>query len=127
LNESLAAGAAYSPNPERPPLYADYLYEKRDGKLLRNEAAFDKRRAHSPFHMIDQYKQNLLALRALYLDFGQYELPDLVSGSTEFSKALAKRRIPHTLEAYAGGDHDNMLDKRLETRVFAFFSDNLEF
>jgi len=127
LNESLAAGAAYSPNPDRPPLYTDYLYEERDGKLVRNEAAFEKRRAHSPFHMLDEYKQNLLSLRGLYLDFGQYELPDLASGNAEFSKALAERGIPHTLEIYAGGDHDNMIRERLETRVIAFFSDHLAF
>jgi len=127
LNALLAGAASFSPNPNRPPFYADYLFEKRDGKFIKNEAAFEQRAAKTPIYLIDTNKQNLLSLRGLFLDYGQHENPLLQTSISRFSKALAERSIPHTLEIYAGGDHDNMIRERLETRVFAFFSDRLAF
>ena len=127
LNALFAGAATFSPNPNRPPLYADYLFEERDGKLVKNEAAFEQRKAKTPIYLIDNNEQNMLSLRGLFLDYGQYENPLLQTSITKFARALAERSIPHTLEIYAGGNHDNMLRERLETRVFAFFSDNLEF
>lgn len=127
LNLLLAGAAMLSPNPNRPPLYADYLFEERDGKLIKNEAAFEQQKAKTPIYLINANEQNLLSLRGLFLDHGQYENPLLQDSITKFSMALADRSIPHTFEIYAGGDHDNMIRERLETRVFPFFSDTLEF
>jgi hypothetical protein len=127
LNTALASAAVFSPNPNRPPLYADFLYEEQDGKLVKNEAAFERFKAHTPLFMIDEYEQNLLSLRGLFLDHGQLEMPLIVTGEALFSKALADRSIPHTFEIYAGGDHNNKIKERLETRVFPYFSSLLDF
>jgi len=125
LSVIFSISAAYFPNPNRPPLYADYLYEERDGKLVRNEAAFEKAKTKSLIYLIDEYKDNLLSLRGLFLDWGEHD-PGQTEGA-QFSKALADRSIPHTFEIYAGGDHGNKIKERLETRVFPFFSDHLAF
>ncbi len=127
LNTTLSSAAVFSPNPNRPPLYADFLYEEQDGKLVKNEAAFERFKAHTPLFMIDEYEQNLLSLRGLFLDHGQLEMPLIVTGEALFSKALADRSIPHTFEIYAGGDHNNKIKERLETRVFPYFSSLLDF
>jgi hypothetical protein len=37
------------------------------------------------------------------------------------------RNIPHIFEVYEGGDHGNKIRQRLETRVFQFFSERLDF
>ena len=64
-------------------------------------------------------------LRGLFLDYGEHDGGQ--RNGTQFSKALADRSIPHTFEIYAGGDHNNKIKERLETRVFPFFSDTLDF
>ena len=127
LNTTLSSAAVFSPNPNRPPLYADYLYELEDGQLVKNESAIDRFKEHTPLFMIDEYKQNLLSLRGLFLGHGELEIPLIVNGNALFSKALADRSIPHTFEIYAGGDHNNLIKERLETRVFPYFSDLLDF
>lgn len=127
VNANLAAGAAYSPNPDRPPLYADYLYEQRNGELVRNKAAFERRRANWIYHMIDEYEDNLRSLKGLLIDYGEHEIPSLVAGNAEFAEALGRRGIPFTLEVYAGGTHGNMVTERMETRGFEFFAETLEF
>ena len=71
-----------------------------------------------PVNLVDEYKENLLKLRGLYIDYGQNE---------EFSRKLAERNIPHGFEVYAGGDHGNKIRERLETKVLQFFSTVLNF
>ena len=127
VNAEFAAGAAYAPNPDRAPLYADYLYEIRDGKLVRNESAIQRRLALSAFHLIDQHEADLRSLRGILIDYGEHEMDSLVSGNSEFAKALAGRGIPFVLEVYAGGNHGNMVAERFETRGLAFFADTLQF
>ena len=127
VNAELAAGAAYSPNPDRPPLYADYLYEIRDGTLVRNESALQQRLALSSFHLIDQHEADLRSLRGILIDYGEYEMDSLVSGNSEFGKALAGSGIPFAFEVYAGGNHGNMIAERFETRGLEFFADTLQF
>ena len=126
-NVYLAMSGAFSPNVERPPLYADFLFEEINGKLVRNEAVSEKWKAKIPLNLVDEYKQNLLAMRGIFLDYGQKEgSASLRTNTSLFSKALAERSIPHIFEIYAGGDHLNKVKERLETRVFPFFSNRLD-
>jgi S-formylglutathione hydrolase FrmB len=120
--------AAFAPNPENKLFYSDFLYREEDGKLVRNEAVAAKWKAKMPLYMVDEYKSNLLSLRGIFLDYGQNEkFPHVRIATPLFSKALAERGIPHTFEIYAGGDHRNKIKERLETRVFRFFSERLDF
>ncbi len=126
-NVYVAMSGAFSPNVGRPPLYADFLFEERDGKLVRNEAVYAKWKAKIPLNFLDEYKPNLLSLRGLFLDYGQNEgFANIRTDTSLFSRALAERSIPHVFEIYAGGDHSNKVKERLETRVFQFFSDRLD-
>ena len=127
INANLASGAAYSPNPDRPPLYADYLYEQSDGEFVRNEAAFERRQANWIYHMFDEYEDNLRALRGLLIDYGEHEIESLAVGNAELAEALGQKGIPFILEVYAGGNHGNMVTERMETRGFEFFAEMLEF
>ncbi len=126
-NAYLAMSGAFSPNVERPPLYADFLFEERNGTLVKNETVYEKWKAKIPLYLLDEYKQNLLSLRGIFLDYGQNEASaTLRTDTSAFSKALAERSIPHIFEIYAGGDHLNKIKDRLETRVFPFFSERLD-
>jgi hypothetical protein len=81
-----------------------------------------------PLYMVEEYKQNLLRLRGIFLDYGQKEeFSHIRSTTSSLSKALAERQIPHVFEIYEGGDHGNKVRERLETRLLGFFSDRLDF
>ncbi|MDQ3688235.1 MAG: alpha/beta fold hydrolase [Acidobacteriota bacterium] len=123
-----ALSAAFSPNASHAPLYSDFLYQERNGKLERNEAVAAKWQSKMPLYTVEENKQNLLSLRGLFVDYGQKEEFSHIRLATSlFSKALAERGIPHVFEVYEGGTHSSKIKERLETRVFGFFSDRLDF
>jgi S-formylglutathione hydrolase len=123
-----AMAAAFSPNSERPPLYVNFPYQERDGKLEKNESVYEKWTSKFPVNMVEQNKQNLLKLRGIFIDFGEKEeFSHIRIGGRQFSAALGERSIPHIFEIYASGDHGSKIRQRLETRVLQFFSERLEF
>ena len=127
-NIFMAMSASFAPNAGRPPFYGDFLYREREGKLERNETVLAQWKSRMPLYMVEDYKQNLLSLRGIVIDYGQKEeFSHIRIASALFSKALAERSIPHGFEVYAGGTHTNKVKERMETRVFQFFSDKLDF
>ena len=127
-NIFVAMSASFSPNTARSPFYGDFLYREREGKLERNETVFARWKSKMPLYMVEDYQKNLLTLRGIFIDYGQKEeFSHIRIASTLFSKALAERGIPHGFEVYEGGTHTNKVKERMETRVFQFFSDKLDF
>lgn len=123
-----AISAAFSPNAESKPIYGDFLYRELGAKLFRNEAVAAKWKLKMPLYLVDEYKSNLLSLRGIFLDYGENEQFTHIRIATAlFSKSLAERGIPHTFEIYAGGNHGNKVKERLESHVFRFFSEKLDF
>jgi S-formylglutathione hydrolase FrmB len=124
----VAAASAFSPNPEHKPFFADFPYEERDGRVQRNEEVYAKWKAKFPLYMVEEHKGNLLKLRGIFVDYGQKEeFSHIQIGVRMFSNALAERGIPHSFEIYEGADHGSKIRQRIETRVFAFFSEILDF
>lgn len=124
----VALSAALSPNPGHGPFLVDFPFEERDGRLERNLIAYTKWMAKLPLYMIDENKDNLLKLRGIFFDYGQEEQFSSIRMSTRlFSLALAERGIPHTFEIYEGGNHNNKIRQRFETRLVQFFSETLDF
>lgn len=124
----VALAAAFSPNPQRGPLYVDFPYEERNGKIEKNETIFAKWQAKMPVYVVEENKANLLKLRGIFIDYGQKEeFPHIRMASQQFSKALSERSIPHVFEIYEGGTHGNKIRQRLETRLFQFFSETFIF
>lgn len=124
----VAVSAAFSPNPGRGPFFVDFPYMERDGKLEINESVLARWREKMPVYMVEDKKENLLKLRGIFIDYGQKEeFSHIRIATQQFSKALAERSIPHVFEVYEGGDHGNKVRQRLETRLFRFFSERLDF
>jgi S-formylglutathione hydrolase FrmB len=124
----VALSAALSPNAEHSPFFADYPFRLENGRLVQNEAVYKKWLAKMPVNLVDDYKENLLKLKGLYIDYGQNEeFSHIRNASREFSRKLAERNIPHGFEIYAGGTHGNKIRERLETKVLPFFSRVLNF
>lgn len=125
-NAEIAAAAAFAPNPNRPPFYGDYLFELREGLLVRNENAFERRMDHSVYRLIDKHEDALRSLRGIFIDWGEHEMEPLALGNAEFVDALALRRIPYISEIYAGGNHGNMITERFESHGLKFFAETLQ-
>lgn len=123
----VAMAAAFSPNPARSPLYVDFPYQEREGRLERNESVYARWRAKMPLYNVEENKQNLLQLRGLFIDVGEKEEFSHIRLTTQqFSRALAERNIPHIFEIYAGGTHGSKIRERVETRLLQFFSEKLD-
>jgi S-formylglutathione hydrolase len=115
-----ASAAAWSPNPNNPPLYVDL--PTKDGQLQQDVLA--RWTANAPLAMIDQYVGNLRRMRAIGFDVGTKD--GLAPASKTLDEVLTAYKIPHKYETY-DGDHLSGVEQRLETTVFRFFSESLTF
>jgi len=118
----VALSAAWSPNPDRPPFYADLLVEDRGDPRKVPEMRRALWSANMPVAMLNQYRSNLARLRAIAFDVGrQDEHDDVRAGARDFDAGLTRNGIAHQFEEYAG-THLSRIGERLETRALPFFS-----
>jgi S-formylglutathione hydrolase FrmB len=123
----LAVSAAFSPNRDKPPVYVDLPFLEKNGLLTRNENAYARYRAKMPLYQVEQNRANLMKLRGIALDVGEFdEFTHIRRATAKLSAELSEREIPHLFEIYAGGDHGNKIRERLENKVLPFFSNVLE-
>ena len=121
LRGTVAAAAAWAPDPNKPPLYLDLPVK--DGQLDPVIAA--KYNANSPLAMIDQYIPNLRRLHAIGFDAGNQDL--VISANLKvLDQILTTYGIAHQYETYEG-THTSGIAVRVETRALPFFSQNLAF
>jgi S-formylglutathione hydrolase len=120
VKATFASAAAWSPNPKNGPLFLDL--PTRDGEPRPEVLA--KWTANAPLASIDQYIWNLRRLHAIAFDVGTKD--GLAPGSKALHDVLDSYGVPHAYDTYEG-DHVNGVQNRLETKVFAFFSERLAF
>jgi S-formylglutathione hydrolase len=124
----IAMSAAFSPNPDKAPLYVDLPFRENNGRLVPNEPAYSMWRSKMPLYLVEQYRENLQKLNGIHIDYGALEPFSHIRVTTRaFSAELASREIPHAFEVYGGGDHENKVRERIETHVLRFFSEVLAF
>ena len=119
VNVAYGEAAAWSPNPNNPPLYFDQPVK--DGEFQPEVAA--KWVANSPLAMLDQYVTNMKKYSAIAMDIGLQDT--LLSSNKELDQAMTRLGIPHTFETYEG-NHNNHLEDRIEGKVLPFFSEHLK-
>ncbi len=120
----LASAAAFSPNPAKPPFFADFPVKNKGESDASAENAQARWLANTPMWMVDQYRVNLVKIRGIAFDVGTKE--DLLKAVRDFSDKLKINKIKHTFEEF-DGDHINKTAERIETRIMPFFSRTLEF
>lgn len=100
---------AFSPNPDKPPFFADFPFALVRGTMQPAEPAFSKWQALNPVNMVSRYRENLRQLRGLRFDSG-YDDPFayIPVNSRALSLALSNNGIAHTFEEY-NGDHSNRM------------------
>jgi S-formylglutathione hydrolase FrmB len=114
----LASAAAWSPNPNKPPLYFDL--PTRDGVPQPDILA--KWAANAPLVFLDQYVGNLRQYRAIALDVGDQD--GLRTDTGKLHDALDRYAIKNTFEVYSG-THTSAVADRFQNHVMPFFSSNL--
>ncbi|MCW5978932.1 MAG: esterase [Bryobacteraceae bacterium] len=117
----LASGAAWSPNPRKPPLFLDLPWV--NGALQAEIVA--KWAANAPLAMIDQYIDNLRRLKAIGFDAGTEEAA-IAAGVRRLERTLTDYGIAHQAEVYEG-NHTNRVAERIEKTMLPFFSRSLAF
>jgi enterochelin esterase-like enzyme len=116
----LATAAAWSPNPNNPPLYLD-LPVKHGVPQARVIARWT---ANSPLALLDQYVGSLRRYRAIGIDVGDRD--DLLPEARSLHEALDDYAIPNSFEIYEG-THTSRLAERFQEHVLPFFGRSLHF
>ncbi len=117
LKYMYASAAAWSPNPNKPPLYFDMPVGDRQAIILQKWAA------NMPLTTLDQYINNLKQLHAIAFDAGDKDA-DIAASLKVLDSELNKYNIKHSFEIYEG-THISRIAERMEIKVLKFFSDNL--
>jgi S-formylglutathione hydrolase FrmB len=118
VKAALAAAAAWSPNPNKPPLYLDLpttAGQPRPDVVARFAA-------NAPVTMVPQYVFNLRRLDAIAFDVGTRD--SLAAGSAALDRVMTEQGIAHTYETY-DGDHLSGVADRIVTKVMPFFARHL--
>ncbi len=116
----LATAAAWSPDPENPPLYLDL--PMKDGMVQPDVLA--KWTANAPLAFIDQYIGNLREYRAVSIDVGDQDGLRVDAG--KLHDVLDTYRITNDFEVYQG-THTSKVADRFQNHVIPFFSKSLCF
>ena len=117
---TLASDAAWSPNPNNPPLYLDL--PTRDGETQPGVLA--RWVANAPLAFVDQYISNLRQYRGIALDVGDQD--GLRVDTAKLHEVLDKYGIANSFEQYQG-THTSKVADRFQNHVLKFFSDHLCF
>jgi S-formylglutathione hydrolase len=126
-NVLVGLGAAWSPDPLRPPFYLDWPFELRDGRRVPREPAYAQWQANTVLGMLPHYVGNLRRLHAIAFDVGREDQYRFIPPTVRaLSRELTRRGIRHQVEEY-DGDHASRRGERMVTRVLPFFSGTLKF
>ena len=117
---NLAEGAAWSPNPNNPPLYLDLPVK--DGVPQPDVIA--KWAANAPLAMLSQYVSNLKMYHAITIEIGTKD--SLLASNKQLDRAFTAFGLAHGYEEY-DGDRTNRVLERVEQSVLPFFSKHLSF
>ena len=116
----LASAAAWSPNPNNPPLYLDL--PTKGGESQPDVLA--KWAANAPLAFVDQYIAGLRRYRAISMDVGDKDGLRVDTG--KLHDVLDKYGVANGFEVYQG-THTSAVAVRFQNYVLPFFSKNLCF
>lgn len=116
----LARAAAWSADPENPPLFSDLPVK--DGKPRPYVAA--QWMANSLMVMLSEYAANLRRMKAIEMNVGLQD--GLLQTNRDMEEALTHAHVAHHFETFEG-DHNGQVPMNFETKVLPFFSGQLAF
>jgi len=117
---TFTVAAAWSPNPKKPPFYADLPTQ--NGVVQPDVIA--RWAANAPLTMLDQYIANLRRYHAIAMDVGDQDGLRVDTGILH--QRLLDYGIANDFEIYSG-DHGSAVADRFQNHVLPFFSRELVF
>jgi S-formylglutathione hydrolase FrmB len=117
---TMARAAAWSANPQNPPLFVDLPVVNGEEQ----PAIQAKWLANSILPLLGQYTHNLRHYTAIQFDVGLQD--GLLTQNERLDAAMTEAGIAHSFVTYEG-DHNNRISERIETAVMPFFSKHLQF
>jgi enterochelin esterase-like enzyme len=120
VRSQLAAAAAWSPNPNRPPLYLDL--PSSEGAVAADVVA--RWAANAPLAFVDQYIPALRSFKAIAIDVGDQDGLRVDAG--RLHAVLDTYKIANSFEIYPG-THTSQIAFRFQDQVLPFFSQHLDF
>ena len=117
---TMASAAAWSPDPQNPPLYLDL--PTKDGQPQPDVLA--RWAANAPLAMIDQYIGNLRTYHAIAIDVGDQD--GLNVDTKKLHEVLDSYGIKSSFEIYSG-NHTSAVADRFQNHVLPFFAQALSF
>jgi enterochelin esterase-like enzyme len=117
---TLAAAAAWTPNPKKPPFYLDL--PTKDGVVQPD--VLSRWAANAPIAMVHQYVPALKAYKAIAFDVGDRD--GLKVDTEALHKTLDDYGIANSFQIYPG-DHVSGVADRMQNHVLPFFGRNLTF
>jgi S-formylglutathione hydrolase FrmB len=118
LRAQLAVGAAWSPNPQKAPLYLDLP----EGDGPQRNAVLAKWAANAPLAFVDQYVRDLKRYAAIAMDVGDQD--GLKVDTEVLHKTLQNYGITNSFTIYPG-THTSHVAFRFQDYVLPFFSQHL--
>jgi S-formylglutathione hydrolase FrmB len=113
-----AVAAAWSPNPQNPPFYADL--GSKDGAIQPHVLA--QWAANAPNAMLPQYVPELKSHAAIALDVGDKDF--LLADNVTMHELMGRFGIAHQWTVYEG-DHGNRVAARFRSDLLPFFAKHL--
>jgi S-formylglutathione hydrolase FrmB len=118
----LALAAAWSPDPAKPPFFADLPVSGRGAGRQHDPNVVARWSANMPVAMVDEYRSQLARLRGIAFDVGtKDDFSHIPLTCRQLSSALARNGIKHTFEEY-DGDHNSQAAIRVGSKLLPFFS-----
>ena len=118
-----AMASVYSPNPGKPPFYADLPF-RLDGETLVPVPEVMRKWESGPIAMARMHVDGLRKL-AIVFDAGDADaLTDIPVNVRTLDSFLTAHDVPHVAEIYPG-THGSRIRARIETKVLPFFSREL--
>ncbi len=122
---------AFSPNPNRPPLFFDPPARRVDGRIVVDSDRTARfKQGFALTALLPAHADNLKSLRGFKFDWGRQDtLVDHVYGAQAFSNLLAEYGVPHEAEEHGGGFRDRHWGEqgRFYTDLLPFFARTLLF
>lgn len=118
--------AAVAPNPDNPPFYIDSPFVFADGKsgpVVKRQDIYDKIVELSPLRMADRHLDDLLNMKAIYIDCGISD-PG-IEDSRRFHEKLDELGVNHIYYEFQGDHNSHVLQNT--GKALEVFSDALEF
>lgn len=126
----VAFARSWSPNPDKPPFYADIPFEyAEDGSLITHKDVLEKWYDQMPAYMVEDYLENLQQLTAIKFDWGRNSGDRFTIQNMILSQRLENAGITHFAEEYIGTHVSGIFTKdgRVTTDMLPFFDFYLEF